>query len=662
MGKSSSQVPEHMKVDYPIPPPTTKFPVTNYLAREGRNSPRAYDKMAEQVGGKFHYLGSSLDSSVESRSSSRVSSPMKSRLVTPPTPSLSNDGYNKVHLPIPTKPEEIYRTDEENILHFLEPSPVGPPDYDTLPPGGCPRYPVTLNDESPDCLPGYSPAVYKIGLVLRKMEWITPYEPSPIRSWKLLIMELNSTQLNFYNIPSLLENNVLQFKPSCILEQNKKGLSQRGHCLNQKELLMFNSYLTTEADLEFYKYCNRLDLLEPFDSPLKSLNINDEDMMKLSKSKGRKLVRSYSLQLAKLGLATDYKKKVNVLRLRIESEQNLISFATVGDLIDWNNAINTAKDLAMDILERELPIYRTVPRRRRRSAHDLQLAIARSTADLNKSDSNIKQKLSKFRSKIGLRSRNNSTKNTLEDQINTASNKPRSVSLPYISTSNLNSSRIPARTDSVNERMFDEELDNDDDEEEDDELINGINGVHDRDDNEEEEEEEEDIQDMSDLQQSDDEEDDYISDEDLFRIRRRRDTIPSSIYSSADDVKWNPPPKQSSLRKYYKNCIRCIKPLNANDKWVFKSIVKPTTLSPLSLAYLRSMHFYEEMLSYSCESGGSSSTTLASSAYKYSNRKRNFSFRDMNTSSFADAPLTRIPNHFLKEHIVGSHGLIPKEI
>ncbi|QWU89996.1 hypothetical protein CA3LBN_004354 [Candidozyma haemuli] len=56
---------------------------------------------------------------------------------------------------------------QEKYLQLVEPTPVFPPQYHTLPPGGCPRFPVSDDVHPSDDLPAYTPAAYKIGIVAR---------------------------------------------------------------------------------------------------------------------------------------------------------------------------------------------------------------------------------------------------------------------------------------------------------------------------------------------------------------------------------------------------------------------------------------------------------------------------------------------------------------
>lgn len=131
-----------------------------------------------------------------------------------------------------------------------------------------------------------------------------------------------------------------------------------------------------------------------------------------------------------------------------------------------------------------------------------------------------------------------------------------------------------------------------------------------------------------------------------------------SILQRASDYKWNPLATSSqSASKQLRNCLRCIKPLNADDSWVGKSLVRPTTLSPLNLLYLRNMRYNGTLGS----SNSSSCSSLASlnTTNSIGFKRRSFTIKDI--PQF-ETSLLRTPNHFLKEFTVGSHGLIPGHI
>lgn len=621
------------------------------------------------------------------------------RSITPPTPPISSSalaspkksGYlSKVAAPVGSSQDEY--------LQFLEPSAVYPPKYDLLPPGGCPSYPIMASHKPEDnVLPIYSPAIYKIAMVSRKVEWLSPYEPSPTRSWKNVIMELNLTQLNFYHVPSTLEVHLLNFRPTPTCDER---LFNQNEC---DETSAFKSYLTTDADLQFLKYCQRLGLVHTggldtdagctygFDEELfNSLTNNNNPIPLNAKAKdikrNKRLIRSYSLQHSRHGLATDYKKKPDVLRLRIESEQILINFQGTRDLIDWNMAIGIGKDVSLDILEREAPRYRTVPRRRRRNRNDTESLgfedlLSRSSrriraqSDPATADLNFKGKLSKLTSRF----RNNSITSKTKSY-----NSKKELSTLVPSGASLQRSRSrSAPTFTLDVYENDTDRDNDEDDEEDEVDLRAARALlvnspppnrNNR--NFTEDDDEEDIQNMSDLQNSDDDDEDEEyeetfeptpesntgSSENSFR---RNTKVPSSSFSSSD-VKWRPAvDKNLSQRKFYRNCVRCIKPLTMEDSWVSKSLVKPTTLSPLNFTYLRNMKYAPNGIE--CFSSTSSLSSLVSNGSSllytngFSGRKRSLSLKD-SIFQLPETSLARICNHYLKEYTVGTHGLIPKEI
>ncbi|VDB88766.1 unnamed protein product [Peniophora sp. CBMAI 1063] len=78
------------------------------------------------------------------------------------------------------------------------------------------------------------------------------------------------------------------------------------------------------------------------------------------------LIREYSLQNAESGLASDYVKRRNVIRLRMEGEQFLIQASDVGSVVDWIEGFQAAANISLDLDERPMPRGPLFPRRRRR--------------------------------------------------------------------------------------------------------------------------------------------------------------------------------------------------------------------------------------------------------------------------------------------------------
>jgi len=74
----------------------------------------------------------------------------------------------------------------------------------------------------------------------------------------------------------------------------------------------------------------------------------------------------YTLQHAESGLASDYVKRKNVIRVRMEGEQFLLQAPSVQAVVDWIEGFQTATGIALDLDERQMPKGPIFPRRRRR--------------------------------------------------------------------------------------------------------------------------------------------------------------------------------------------------------------------------------------------------------------------------------------------------------
>lgn len=409
--------------------------------------------------------------------------------------------------PIPKSMTFVEDTSSQ-LLQYLEPHPVLSPSYNDLPPGGCPKFPVYDSHDVADSLPLYSPAVYKVGCVCRKVEWLSPYELANSRSWKTVVIEINSTQLNFYSIPSNLELYLLHFE-----------------CMKRSPMVSdfvdYNSSVTTDQDYQFYKCIRNLSI---FKNP----------------------IRSYSLQHCKIGLAVDYKKRTNVLRVRAETEQMLLHFNNANDLINWNLAINIGKDLSLDINDRELPKYRTVPRRRRNRLYDTIMTSQNVTdyySDMRRDRSysdpvSLTSKLSKLK----LRFKRNSVPNL----TNLVIKRVNEVEIETFDDSSVVSSSVNSAAASITDVVPAERP-----------SIDSATVINDR-----LRDDDEDVDDINDLHSDDEDEDSPV----LNRTRK--------LFHEDSFVKWNPPAKQQSEKRYFKNCLRCIKPLNCDDSWISKDLVQ----------------------------------------------------------------------------------------
>ncbi|KAH9852256.1 hypothetical protein C2E23DRAFT_868745 [Lenzites betulinus] len=90
------------------------------------------------------------------------------------------------------------------------------------------------------------------------------------------------------------------------------------------------------------------------------------------------LLKSYSLQNAESGLASDYIKRKNVIRVRMEGEQFLLQAKDVASVIDWIENIQMGTNVALDLDERPMPRGPIFPRRRRRRPRRVEPAASGS--------------------------------------------------------------------------------------------------------------------------------------------------------------------------------------------------------------------------------------------------------------------------------------------
>jgi hypothetical protein len=251
-------------------------------------------------------------------------------------------------------------------LSIVEPYPMEPPSYaSTLP--YLINKPIyddmkSLNEK----LPSYSPTVYKLGILFRKIEWISPLEMASQRHWKPYIFELNSTQLNLYECPFKTDDPIIKKfdVSSSFSNSNSHSLLHpyHHHHLYLKKLQGFKSPSAIEPNIEYSYNEDNFRSIMTTKTDLKALKY----FKSIHALDSTKIIRSYSLQYGKIGLAIDYKKKSHVFRCRFETEQFLLNFSNVEGMIEWYNAINLGIDNSLDLSRREMPTYRIIPRRRRR--------------------------------------------------------------------------------------------------------------------------------------------------------------------------------------------------------------------------------------------------------------------------------------------------------
>ncbi|KAK9322429.1 hypothetical protein V1517DRAFT_323440 [Lipomyces orientalis] len=317
----------------------------------------------------------------------------RSRSHSDPALSLSSSrrGSSSTVTPLPCQPEhepqlfDGYATATPFYRTRSAPVANAPPQYgapDSLPPS---RFPIMPREEEGcEPLPPYSSTLMRAAVLSRKLELLSPLEQAPNRSWQSVIAVLNNTQLNIYRAPSTLHTISLVARPPPVSGRVASVLPWRSASFSApaSEYQLFSSSLPSRINH---------DTIDPFTlSPLSSATSASSSSASLSPTptssmtsasgplpaaflgvdesvlSPANLVRSYTLQYAQIGLATDYKKKQNVIRVRAEGQQFLLLCNDARECVEWTSALQAACDLSLPLDERTIPRYRSIPSRRRR--------------------------------------------------------------------------------------------------------------------------------------------------------------------------------------------------------------------------------------------------------------------------------------------------------
>lgn len=272
---------------------------------------------------------------------------------------------------------------------------------------------------SSETLPNYTSSINFYGLALLKTEFLTPYQyNNGNRSWKPVLLHMNSTQLNIYNVNAdkklqeLLinlyfelnnlnqlandlnteykKNNGMDFNSNQVdlndifsgdayggLEGNKSMFSESkfGKLKNKFKTQKNHKILATISNYYDILKDNQL-LFEPSSGDIKGTTFE--------KFKGS-LLHSYSLTHLQVGEAPSlnqlisamYKedhssstsnisslvKYKNSLRLRIEYKQILLQFWSFHGMISWFRNLSIGKDLSLPLEMRTVTKLKSIPSR-----------------------------------------------------------------------------------------------------------------------------------------------------------------------------------------------------------------------------------------------------------------------------------------------------------
>ncbi|KAK9469743.1 hypothetical protein V1512DRAFT_256923 [Lipomyces arxii] len=432
-----------------------------------------------------------------------------------------------------------------------------------LPPA---RFPILPRDEEgAEPLPPYTSSILRATVLSRKLELLSPMETSPNRSWQSVIVVLNNTQLNFYKAPlsahppplptppatiSLTATKVASVLPwrSASLSSSSSGSDSQVYSTS----LPSNLHQGIDDTIDPYRLSPISSSTSSTSSSLESLSSATSATTKtpsLAASLGLHesafdpvhLIRSYTLQYAQVGLATDYRKRQNVIRVRAEGQQFLLLCSDPRETVEWTSAMQAACDLALPLDERTIPRYRSIPSRRRRrilpsARHPTATSIARRREELAEAISAPASSVAQIDP-------------TFHDE-----DEEEDGELYY--RQNNETGSFVANTDGVAPH---DDHDDHDDHNEHDGHDHGEHEIHD-DVHESGDEERNEVQDnLTDLPSS------LAS----FSFNRpRRDSIPRSFTTYDDDnVKWAPPSPQSSSGSKLRYAVRCLYTLPSNSSW-----------------------------------------------------------------------------------------------
>lgn len=213
---------------------------------------------------------------------------------------------------------------------------IQPPEY-SLSGTKIPPVPVLPQEAAEfEHLPEYQTTVYQECLVNYKPELATPYLPAAHRNWTFVYLQLNNTQINIYTVVKAASHTpTVPIKTAAEPESRALGT--------------FKNY-----SFPLREYENKTG------TPLNASVCNGQYRV-------AKLLKSYTLQYADVGAASDYCKRAHVLRLRAEAQQFLLQLDSVMEYLAWADIIQATIDISLPLEERILSRTKWMSRRNRRN-------------------------------------------------------------------------------------------------------------------------------------------------------------------------------------------------------------------------------------------------------------------------------------------------------
>lgn len=278
------------------------------------------------------------------------------------------------------------------------------------------KFGVPREEEGRERLPEYFCHVHIEGYLPRKMEFSAPGQQSRDRSWKRLYFVLHGTALSVYKqdvhkypikddqhaVPAIDEADIDNLHvhrpgerrisvtkppeapggrrgslPENTTSQGRSGSvdsitpAPRRGSVASTSTSVSNSSDAKDASLfsgtsSAASSSRRQSITVPAPQPSAATVHAREIAAHLPFHGGNQLIKQYTLQNAESGLAADYVKKRNVVRVRAEGEQFLLQTESSREVVDWIEAFQAATNVSLELDVRPMPKIITLPRRRRR--------------------------------------------------------------------------------------------------------------------------------------------------------------------------------------------------------------------------------------------------------------------------------------------------------
>ncbi|KAH7106690.1 hypothetical protein BKA62DRAFT_212391 [Auriculariales sp. MPI-PUGE-AT-0066] len=246
-----------------------------------------------------------------------------------------------------------------------------------------------------DAVPPYSNTISLTALLPRKME-MTGDAPSKDRSWKSVYCSLEGTALSIHKDTRSLHKR-MRVKSAAASPTKPVSLNVRamGYAPSYDDLVATygaagektpasphlspgaaptpvlpspanHQFLTSPIGLRGSYYStastssyrmSTVSLMYPPASPA-TLQAPPSPRLPTNMDKymsSKTLLRQYSLQGARVGLASDYEKRAHVMRLHIQGDQFLLQLPDLQTIVLWIETMQTAIGLSLDLDHRPIP-------------------------------------------------------------------------------------------------------------------------------------------------------------------------------------------------------------------------------------------------------------------------------------------------------------------